>query len=80
MDSQLILQVYCQESETAQLIDQATNPDNIELPKTMKMETATQNNIYSAKISFTGSLLTLRSTVDDLLQHIALSLTITEPD
>ena len=78
MQSHLKLTITCTNSTIAQLLQLSTEPDNIELPKNLTINTIVNDNIYEAIIEHSGSVLTLRSTIDDLLQQMDVSLSVIE--
>ncbi|HDM89413.1 MAG TPA: hypothetical protein ENG65_05430 [Candidatus Bathyarchaeota archaeon] len=65
--------VYGEERE-AEAILKSISPDNIDLPKGLMIRTFTEKRKLIALITYDGdSLLTLRSTIDDLLSCISVA-------
>ncbi|MHA1713709.1 MAG: KEOPS complex subunit Pcc1 [Candidatus Ranarchaeia archaeon] len=80
MFTALKLEIKCKTEKIAHVISSATNPDNVQLPANMEMRTSVNGNSYSVRMKCAGALMTLRSTIDDLLQNIGLSLSVINCD
>ena len=76
MQNSIKLTIICNEKNIAQVLQSSTDPDNIDLPENLHITTIVKENIYEALIHHEGSILTLRSTVDDLLQQMDVSLNV----
>lgn len=76
MRSVIELTITCKSQAIAQLLKSSTDPDNIELPTELTIDSMVNGKIYKVILTHNGSILTLRSTIDDLLQQMDVSLSV----